>query len=516
MNDFILEMKNITKRFSGVPALKNVNFSIKRGEIHCLVGENGAGKSTLMNILSGIYRYGTYEGDIVYDGKVQRFRSVKASENAGIAIISQELALIPELTVYENILFGHEITKFGGLVVDREKSIAEAQRMLDTVRANVSPTTLVRDLRIGHRQLIEIAKALSKKARLLILDEPTAALNEDDSKNLLRLLREFKENGVTVIMISHRLKEVIDIADSITVLRDGTTVCSLDASDHKITEAELVKYMVGREIKDIYPKREKKSLEQTALEIKNWSMNHPDGVRPVLEDINMYVRHGEVVGVAGLVGAGRTELALSIFGNTPGYKHVSGEVLLDGKRLSLRSPRDAMDVGLAYVSEDRRNKGLIMMHDVTFNTTIGNLKALLHHGMIDGNYEIEQVYKYKEAFNIKAKSIAHPVANLSGGNQQKVQLAKWLFTDPKVLILDEPTRGVDVGAKHEIYTIINGLVERGYAVILISSDLPEVLGMSDRIYVMFEGTVAGEMPAELATEQNIMALATNTKEYANE
>ena len=510
MSEYILEMRGITKEFPGVRALDNVNFKVKNGEIHCLVGENGAGKSTLMKVLSGVYKFGSYSGDIVYNGQVQQFQSTKDSENAGIAIISQELALIPELTVYENIFFGHEIMH--GKTINWNETIIQAGEMLKKVRLDVNPSRKVRELGVGQQQLVEIAKALSKKAKLLILDEPTASLNEDDSQNLLQLLRDLQKEGVTSIMISHRLKEVVNIADTITVLRDGATICSMEATGGKVAESEIIKYMVGREIDNVYPKREHIVPGEVALELKDWTVFDPKQDRVILDHVNIKLRKGEVVGLSGLMGAGRTELALSIFGNTPKYKILEGEIYAEGQKVDFKTPRDATKKGLAYVSEDRKHNGLILIQDVKFNVTIANLEKLLEGNVVNENEEIVQVNAYKDSLNIKTPSIKQLVGNLSGGNQQKVQIAKWLFAEPKVLILDEPTRGIDVGAKFEIYTIINRLVSEGYSVLMISSDLPEILGMSDRIYVMAEGSITGEISAEEANEQNIMAMATKTEE----
>lgn len=510
MSEYILEMRGITKEFPGVRALDNVNFKVRNGEIHCLVGENGAGKSTLMKVLSGVYKFGSYSGDIVYNGQVQQFQSTKDSENAGIAIISQELALIPELTVYENIFFGHEIMH--GKTINWNETIIQAREMLRKVRLDVNPSRKVRELGVGQQQLVEIAKALSKKAKLLILDEPTASLNEDDSQNLLQLLRELQKEGVTSIMISHRLKEVVTIADTITVLRDGATICSMEATGGKVQEGEIIKHMVGREIENVYPKREHIEPGEVALELKNWTVFDPKQNRIILDHVNLKLCKGEVVGLSGLMGAGRTELALSVFGNTPKYKLLEGEIYVEGKKVDFKTPRDATRAGLAYVSEDRKHNGLILIQDVKFNTTIANLDKLLEGIVVNENEEIVQVTEYKKSLNIKTPSIKQLVGNLSGGNQQKVQIAKWLFAEPKVLILDEPTRGIDVGAKFEIYTIINRLVAEGYSVLMISSDLPEILGMSDRIYVMAEGSITGEISAADANEQNIMAMATKTEE----
>lgn len=511
MSEYILEMRGITKEFPGVKALDNVNFKVKTGEIHCLVGENGAGKSTLMKVLSGIHKYGSYSGDIIYNDEICKFQSTKDSEALGIAIINQELALIPDLTIYENIFFGHEIMNPNGKTINWNQTIVEADKLLNRVHLDANVTWKIKELGTGKQQLVEIAKALSKNAKLLILDEPTSSLNEDDSANLLALLRELRRDGVTSIMISHRLKEVVEIADTITVLRDGATICSMDATGQKVPESEIIKNMVGREIADIYPKRDHKISDDTILEIKNWSAEDPSLGRKILDNVSLKVRKGEVVGIAGLMGAGRTELALSIFGNPTKYKLLGGELFMEGKPVHFKNPAEAMNAGLAYVTEDRRRNGLILIQDVRFNTTISKLDKIVDGIVVNENEEIVQANKYKNDFNIKCPSIAQKVDNLSGGNKQKVSLAKCMFTDPKVLILDEPTRGIDVGAKHEIYTIMNQLVEQGYSVIMISSELPEVLGMSDRIYVMAEGTITGELSREEANEQNIMAMATKSE-----
>ncbi len=506
MSDYILEMQNITKEFPGVKALSNVNFKVKRGEIHCLVGENGAGKSTLMKVLSGVYPFGTYSGNIVYNGQIQQFKSIAESEETGIAIINQELALIPELSVYENIYFGHEI--MDGKVINWNQTIINAQEMLKKVRLNINPSMKIKNLSVGNRQLVEIAKAFSKNAKLLILDEPTAALNEDDSENLLDLLRELKEQGVTCIMISHKLKEIVSIADTVTVLRDGSTICSMDAHAQDITEQEIIKYMVGREIENIYPKRENIKIGDVCFDIKNWSVYDPVHGREILHDININVRKGEIVGIAGLMGSGRTELALSLFGNVPEYKIISGEISIDGELKKFKHPKDAIKAGLAYATEDRKRDGLVLIQDIKYNTTIANLERVTNGIIINENEEIRIAKEFQESINIKAPSIKQKIGNLSGGNQQKVSLAKWLFVEPKVLILDEPTRGIDVGAKFEIYTLMNQLVEQGMSIIMISSELLEILGMSDRLYVMSHGKITGELSAEDATEQTVMTMAT--------
>ncbi len=503
--DYILEMNEITKEFPGVKALDNVNFKVKRGEIHCLVGENGAGKSTLMKVLSGVWPSGSYTGDIVLDGEIQSYQGIQDSEKAGIAIIYQELALIPELTVYENIFLGHEIQKHG--LIDWNETIVKSKELLERVRLNVNPETPIKELGVGKQQLVEIAKAFSKNIDLLILDEPTAALNDDDSENLMELLKELKTEGITSIMISHKLREVIKIADTVTVIRDGQTICSLDAAKGEVTEQALIKNMVGRAINDIFPKRTKKDIGDVALEIKNLNAHDHVSGRDILKNINLNVRKGEVVGVAGLIGAGRTELAYSIFGNPRDY-NISGEIYMEGKLVDFKQSGDAIKAGLAYVTEDRKREGLILIQDVKNNISLANLKALSNSGVVNENKEITVAIHYKDALTIKTPSIEQIIGNLSGGNQQKVSVGKWLFTEPKVLILDEPTRGIDVGAKFEIYTIINKLIEQGMSIIMISSELPEVMGMSDRIYVMSEGKITGEMNAADATQDKIMEMAT--------
>lgn len=502
----ILEMRNITKEFPGVKALDNVNFQVKKGEIHCLVGENGAGKSTLMKVLSGVYPIGDYSGDIVFEDEIQKFSNISDSERKGIAIIYQELALIPDLSVYENIFMGHEIHKKG--LISWNATRAEASKMLAKVKVkNVHPATKIIDLGVGVQQLVEIAKALSKDVKLLILDEPTAALNEDDSENLLELLKDLKEQGITSIMISHKLKEVIAVADTVTVLRDGKTICSLSADKGEVNERDIIKYMVGREINDIFPKRLEKNIGEVQLEVRDWSAFDRKLGRHVVKQADFKVRKGEIVGLAGLMGAGRTEFAHSIFGNSRNYM-ITGEMFIKGKQVKFTQPKQAINHGLAYVSEDRKGNGLILMQDIKQNITVANLKAISNGIVVNKGKEIQIAEKYRESMNIKTPSIEQKVNNLSGGNQQKVALAKWLFVEPNILILDEPTRGIDVGAKYEIYTIMNELVAQGLSVIMISSELPEVLGMSDRIYVMAEGRLTGELDITEASQEKIMEMAT--------
>ena len=506
MNTPILEMKNITKEFPGVKALSNVSFSVAESEIHCLVGENGAGKSTLMKVLSGVYPHGSYSGEILFNGEPQKFSSIRDSEKAGIAIIYQELALVPEMTVYENIFLGNEIKK--GPRIDWNETIKRAGDVLKKVRLNVNPETTVKELGVGKQQLVEIAKALSKDVKLLILDEPTAALNEDDSENLLNLLRELKEHGVTCILISHKLKEVIEIADKVTVLRDGKTICTLDAQKGEVSESILIKNMVGREIDHIYPAREKKEFGETVLEVRNWTAYNPSLGRTILKSVNFNVRRGEIVGIAGLMGSGRTELALSIFGNPVGYR-IQGEIFVNNARRTFHHPSDAIHAGVAYVTEDRKGNGLVLIQDVKQNITLANLKEISRRTVVDDNLEVKVANEYKSSLNIKTPTVEQIVMKLSGGNQQKVSVAKWLFVKPNVLILDEPTRGIDVGAKFEIYTIMNRLVGQGMSIIMISSELPEILGMSDRVYIVSAGRITGELPIEEATQERIMQMATN-------
>lgn len=502
----ILEMKGICKSFPGVKALDDVTFSVEEGEIHCLVGENGAGKSTLMKVLSGVYPFGNYSGDIVYSGEVQEFNCISDSEKTGIAIIYQELALIPELSIYENIFLGHEIHTNG--ILDWNETIKQAGDVLKKVGLSLNPETKIKDIGVGQQQLVEIAKALSRDVKLLILDEPTAALNEDDCDNLLQLLRDLKKQGVTSIMITHKLKEIIQIADMVTVLRDGKTICSLDATKGEVSQNLLIKNMVGREIDNIYPPRSHKISEKVLLEVKNWSaIDHSLG-RKVLDNITLNVKEGEIIGIAGLMGAGRTEFARSIFGNPDEYE-LSGELYMKGEKQDFTHPSHAIKAGLAYVSEDRKRNGLILSQSIMENISISNLKELEKNFVIDQNAEITIAQKYTDSLRIKTPSIEQAVNNLSGGNQQKVQIGKWLFVKPNVLILDEPTRGIDVGAKFEIYTLMNDLVAKGMSIIMISSELPEVLGMSDRVYVVSEGKLTGEKPIAEATQENIMHLATN-------
>lgn len=501
MDDFILEMRNITKTFPGVKALDNVNLKVKYGEIHALIGENGAGKSTLMNVLSGIYPYGSYAGEIIFQGKECIFKDVRDSKNIGIGIIHQELALIPYLSIGENIFLGNERARHS--FIDWEITHARAKELLKKVGLNEDPSTLIKDIGVGKQQLVEITKALAQEVKLLILDEPTAALNEEDSNNLLKLLLELKKDGITSILISHKLNEVLKIADSITIIRDGGVIETLDTAQKEISEDRIIKGMVGRELTNRFPSHQPK-IGEVVFEVKNWNVYHPIiEDKKVIDDVNINVHKGEIVGLSGLMGAGRTELAMSIFGKAYG-KHISGKIIKDGKELNLKNVRDAIDNGISYVTEDRKTAGLILMQDIKMNISLANLNKISYKQFVNEHTESEVAEDYRKRLNIKSSSIMQNTGNLSGGNQQKVVLSKWIFTDPEVLILDEPTRGIDVGAKYEIYTIINKLADAGKSIIFISSELPEILGVCDRVYVMNEGKIVGELSREEASQESIM------------
>ena len=503
MSDIILEMKNITKDFSGVKALNNVNLKVKKGEIHALCGENGAGKSTLMKVLSGVYPYGEYTGDIVYHGETSQFKSISDSEQKGIVIIHQELALIPYLSIKENIFLGNEQSKKG--IIDWDLTEKKASNLLKTVGLAVSPNSLVTQLGVGQQQLVEIAKAFSKDVQLLILDEPTAALNEEDSKNLLELIKEFKRQGITSIIISHKLNEITAIADNVTIIRDGQSIETL--SNEQIDENRIIKGMVGRDLTNRYPDR-KPNIGQKVFEVKNWTVHHPiDTKRKVNDNINFHINAGEIVGIAGLMGAGRTEFAMSLFGKSYG-SGISGQVIKDGKEIKINNVSDAIKNKIAYLSEDRKNYGLNLLQDIKENITIASLPKIAVKGVIDKEKEIIEAEKHRTNMRIKTKDIYQNVANLSGGNQQKVVLGKWLMSEPDVLFLDEPTRGIDVGAKFEIYSIIEQMAREGKAICIISSELPEILGMCDRIYTMNEGRFTGDVAKSEATQEYLMKLMT--------
>lgn len=503
MAEYILEMNGITKTFPGVKALDNVNLKVKKGEIHALVGENGAGKSTLMNVLSGIYPYGSYEGDIVYDGEICKFKEIKDSEKKGIVIIHQELALVPYMTIAENMFLGNEQGK--KMAIDWTKTYGRAEELMKKVGLKEDPHTLIKDIGVGKQQLVEISKALAKDVKLLILDEPTASLNESDSQALLELMLEFKKQGMTSIIISHKLNEISYVADKITVIRDGSTIETMDKEVDDFSENRIIRGMVGRELSNRFPARENVKIGEICMEVDHWTVHHPmTPAKKVVDDVSFYVRRGEVVGISGLMGAGRTELAMSLFGHSYGTG-ISGTIKMNGKEVHLKNVRQAIDHKLAYVTEDRKGNGLILSNPIYTNTSLAKMDKVSRYGVIDKLKEVQIAEDYRQKLHTKAPSVYQNVGNLSGGNQQKVLLAKWMLTDPDVLILDEPTRGIDVGAKYEIYCIINDLVAAGKSVIIISSELPEVLGMSDRIYVMNEGKMVGEVDGKEATQEIIMS-----------
>jgi putative multiple sugar transport system ATP-binding protein len=501
MSDVILEMRNITKTFPGVKALDNVSFSVKRGEIHALVGENGAGKSTLMKVLSGVYPHGTYDGEIYFEGKECRFQDISQSEKVGLVIIHQELALIPYLSITENLFLGNERAKNG--IIDWNEAVSRTKELLEKVGLHESPNTLITNMGVGKQQLVEIAKALAKEVKLLILDEPTASLNENDSEKLLELLLQLKSQGIASILISHKLSEVSKVADSITILRDGSTIETMDTHKDAITEDRIIRGMVGRDLTHRFPPRES-NIGEIIFEVKGWNAYHPlHEHRKVSDNVNIHARKGEVVGIAGLMGAGRTELAMSIFGRAYGAR-VSGRAYKHGKEIDISTIDKAIENGIAYATEDRKVYGLILIEEIKDNITLANLEAISATGVINEPKELTVTREYRDKLNIKCSSILQLAVNLSGGNQQKVVLSKWLFANPDILILDEPTRGIDVGAKYEIYTIINRLASEGKAVIMISSELTELLGVCDRIYVMSDGKIVGEMPAKEASQEKIM------------
>jgi len=497
--DALLEMKSITKRFDSVLALDDVSMTATEGEIHAIVGENGAGKSTLMKILSGVYAYGDYEGDILFKGEQCRFKNIRESERQGIVIIHQELALIPYLSISENIFLGNEQAKKG--VINWHVTHQKTKELLEKVGLREDPHALVSSIGVGKQQLVEIAKALSKRVEVLVLDEPTAALNDIESENLLNLLLELKKEGITCILISHKLNEVLKISDQITILRDGKTVETFPNED--VDENRIIRGMVGRDILDRFPARDVEPGD-VMLEVQDWNVFHPEiADKKIIDNISIHAKRGEVVGIAGLVGAGRTEFAMSLFGGAYGTK-ISGTIIKDGETLSLKSISQAIDKGIAYLTEDRKQYGLILDETICRNVSLATLKSVSQNLTVDEFKEKRVAEDFRGKVDIRARDVLQHVKNLSGGNQQKVVLSKWLFADPDVLILDEPTRGIDVGAKYEIYQIINELARQGKCVIVISSELPEVIGLSDRIYIMNEGRIVGELPKEEATQEAIM------------
>ena len=497
----LLEMRGITKTFPGVRALDNVTLTVEQGEIHAICGENGAGKSTLMKVLSGVYPHGSYEGEIVYDGAPLHLKGISDSESKGIIIIHQELALVPKLSIAENMFLGHEVARNG--VINWPKAFQQTESWLKKVGLSEPPSTAVGKLGVGKQQLIEIAKALAKDVRLLILDEPTAALQENDSEKLLDLMLELKAQGVTQIIISHKLNEIAKVADRITVIRDGTSVSTMDK--HEITEDRIIRDMVGRDMAHRYPERVP-NPGATLMEVSNWSVWHPEQTgRQVIKNVSLTVRKGEIVGIAGLMGTGRTELAMSIFGKSYGKGH-QGTVKMNGQPVDVSTVTKSIRAGISYVTEDRKALGLILEEPIVRNTTLANLQGVSLRGILDKRRESRVAEEYRKQLAIRTPGVQQKVVNLSGGNQQKVVLSKWLFTDPQVLILDEPTRGIDVGAKFEIYTIMKELAEQGRSIVMISSEMPELLGMCDRIYVMNEGRIVGELSREEASQEKIMGM----------
>jgi len=502
MSEYILEMKNITKEFPGVRALNNVNLKVRKGEIHALCGENGAGKSTLMKVLSGVYPNKTYSGDIIINGKTMQFDDIRESENAGIAIIYQELALVKELDVAENIFLGNMFNAVG--IVQWDKIYFEAGKLLKEIGLDIDLSCKIKDIGIGHQQLVEIAKALSLDADILILDEPTAALTESEVDLLMRILRNLKEKGVTCILISHKLNELFTISDRITILRDGSTVGTFDIKD--MTEEKTIGLMVGRELTQRYPPKNHKNIGDTVFEVKNYTMYSTENKnQKILDKVNLKVRKGEIVDLAGLMGAGRTELLTSLFGFMKGSRH--GEIYINNSPTEINDPREAIDNGMGMVSEDRKRYGLVLMQSVKENVTLASLKQVATYGIISTEKEIFETNGYVTSMGIKTPNVETNVNNLSGGNQQKVLLARCLMTKPKILFLDEPTRGIDVGAKYEIYTLMNRLAESGTAIVMASSEMPEIIGMSDRVLVMHEGEITGEFSNSEITQEKIMMCA---------
>jgi len=504
----ILEMRSITKTFPGVKALADVTLEVARGEVHAICGENGAGKSTLMKVLSGVYPHGSYDGDIVFENEVVEFRDIRDSEAKGIVIIHQELALSPYLSIAENIFLNNEVKGPLGLI-DWNKTNLEAKKLLARVGLDEDPETRILDIGVGKQQLVEIAKALSKEVKLLILDEPTAALNDADSDHLLDLILHLKEQGITSIIISHKLNEIKKIADSVTVIRDGKTIETIRRAE--VSEDRIIKGMVGRDLENRYPDHTP-HIGEEVLRVEDWTAHHPQDVsRVVVDGVNLSVHAGEIVGIAGLMGAGRTEFAMSLFGHSYGTR-ITGKVYKRGVEIKTRTVDEAIRNGIAYATEDRKMYGLNLIEDIKRNISMASLRKLVRGGLVNDNEEYKVANEYRQSMNIKSPTVLAKTGQLSGGNQQKVVLSKWIYADPDVLILDEPTRGIDVGAKYEIYTIINRLAGEGKAIIVISSELPELLGICDRIYALSEGRITGQMPVSDATPEALLKLMTLEKQ----
>ncbi|WP_306335238.1 multiple monosaccharide ABC transporter ATP-binding protein [Streptomyces sp. KL118A] len=511
-------MRGITKTFPGVKALSDVNLTVRAGEIHAICGENGAGKSTLMKVLSGVHEHGSYEGEIHFEGERVAFKDIRAGERHGIVIIHQELALVPYLSIAENIFLGNEQGSRG--FIDWHGTLRRASALLARVGLHEKPQTPVADIGVGKQQLVEIAKALSKEVKLLILDEPTAALNDEDSAKLLDLIVELREQGIASIIISHKLNEIRAITDSVTILRDGRTIETLTVrespdAEPRLSEDRIIRGMVGRDLDHRFPDRtpyEGEDAGPLALSVANWTVRHPvDHQRKVVDDVSLTVRRGEIVGIAGLMGAGRTELAMSVFGRSYG-QYVTGTVSVGGREVATKTVPAAVEAGIAYVTEDRKQYGLNLIDNINRNISLASLPGMRRRdGFVDGHRERSVAERYRKSMNIKAPTVFEQVGRLSGGNQQKVVLSKWIHADPEVLILDEPTRGIDVGAKYEIYTVIDRLAAAGKAVLFISSELPELLGMCDRIYTMAEGRLTGEVDRADATQELLMRHMTQNR-----
>ena len=504
MSEYILEIQELTKEFPGVRALEKVNLKVKKGEIHSICGENGAGKSTLMSCISGVYPSSSYEGKVFYKGRETNYGNVKDSEKEGLAIIHQELALSPYLSIYENMFLGHMETKFG--IINWNKYIKESKNYLNIVGLNEPPETVVSKLGVGKQQLVEIARALSKKAELLILDEPTSSLNDDESEKLLDLILEFKRQGITSVIISHKLNEVLKVADTVTIIRDGHSIRAYDVKADNLTEEMIIKDMVGRDLTQRFPER-KSAPGDILMEVKNWTVYHPDyhDIK-VVDNASFYLRKGEVLAFCGPMGAGRTELMMSIFGKSYGFRS-EGELIINGQKYNFNNPRSALNSGLGYISEDRKNLGLVLIQDIKTNIAHSSLNKISKFWVINNQKERIEAERYRKELNIRTPSVSQIVRNLSGGNQQKVVVSKSLLANPDIFIIDEPTRGIDVGAKTEIYGILNDLISAGKSIIMVSSELPEALGMADRFYVMNEGKIKGMLNKEEATQEKIMHLA---------
>ncbi|MFI9366167.1 multiple monosaccharide ABC transporter ATP-binding protein [Kitasatospora sp. NPDC053057] len=509
----VLEMRSISKSFPGVKALSEVNLTVAAGEVHAVCGENGAGKSTLMKVLSGVYPHGGYEGEILFEGEPCRFKDIRASEQRGIAIIHQELALVPYLSIAENLFLGNEHATRG--IISWHRTLTHAAELLRQVGLDESPQTRIADLGVGKQQLVEIAKALAKKVKLLILDEPTAALNDEDSRKLLDLILELKAQGISCIIISHKLNEIARVADAVTILRDGRTIETIAIGSEGISEDRIIRGMVGRDLEHRYPERTPE-IGEIAFEVEDWTVRHPiDQQRTVVAGASLNVRRGEIVGIAGLMGAGRTELAMSVFGRSYG-RWAGGRVLLHGREVRTRTVPEAIGHGIAYVTEDRKQLGLNLIDDISRNISLSALGKVARYGRVDRHEESKVAESFRRQMNIKAPTVFTRTGTLSGGNQQKVVLSKWIFAEPEVLILDEPTRGIDIGAKAEIYTVIAELAAQGKAVLVISSELPELLGLCDRIYTMAEGRITGEVARADATQESLMRLMTMSTASSNE